>query len=350
MRRDDHSDFKKFAEAAAKKSTPPLPGYMFGDVPDETVHFVDYIVKGVLHKGEVGFMFGDSGTMKSFVAADMMYHAALGMNWKGHRVCEGGTGVMIVLAEGQGGYRKRIQALRRKHGKDAPIWIVPEPVDVVANPEHLTYWVSEAEKKLGVAIGCVLMDTFSLMMGDGDESSNKDVSKVLNAVRAALCGRAILFVHHTGHGDKGRERGAYQIRGNADRRIHITRDEGGMGKVISVTCLKSKDDQMFEPFNVTFEVVDLGHDQDGDKVTSLVIVATDLEPTEAVNSKRGKPLDYVRDAIKVTGSNEKEIVRAQFFATYPSKSDGTKRNAFRIGWTAYMEIVCKEADIAKHNI
>lgn len=349
MQRED-SALKKMAEASSKGKYIPLPGYKFADVEDGEVHFVDYIVKGVLHKGEVGFMFGDSGTMKSFVAADMMYHAALGMNWNGHRVKSEGTGIMVVLAEGQAGYRKRLQALRRKHGKNAPIWIVPEALDIVAHPEQLTYWVEEAEKALGVEVGAILMDTFSLMMGDGDEGSNKDVSKVLNAARAAVKGRAILFVHHTGHGDKTRERGAYQIRGNADRRIHITRDGGGLGKVITATCLKSKDDELFAAFNVTYEVIDLGHDQDGDSVTSLVIVPTDMEPAEAPGNKRGKPLDYVRDAIRVTGSNEKEIVRAQFFATYPSNSDGTKRNAFRTGWSSYMEIVCREADIAKHNV
>lgn len=328
----------------------PLPGYQFSDVSDDEVYNVEYIVKGVLHKGEVGFMFGDSGTMKSFVAADMMYHASLGMNWNGHRVKKDGTGVMVVLAEGQAGYRKRLRALRRKHGKDAPIWVVPEALDIVAHPEQLTYWVEQAELAMGVEVGVVLMDTFSLMMGDGDESSNKDVSKVLNAVRVAVKGRAILFVHHTGHGDKTRERGAYQIRGNADRRIHITRDDGGLGKVITVTCLKSKDDELFADFNVTYEVIELGHDQDGDKVTSLVIVPTDMEAVQPKNQKNGKPLDYVLDAVRVTGSNAKEVVKAHFMATYPSKNERTKSNAFRIGWEIFHTNLCRQADLAKQDI
>lgn len=345
----ENSALKAIKEAQALAKAPEtfdLPGYSFSDAVDGSLDVAPYIIKNVINEGEVGFMFGESGTMKSFVAADMVYHAAIGKNWNGFRVTPEGTGVLIVLAEGQGGYRKRIKALHKKHGKDAAIWIVPEPVDVVRAPEKLKAWVELAEAKLGRKIGLVLMDTFSLMMGDGDESSNKDVSQTMNAIRAAVCGRAVLFIHHTGHGDKQRERGAYQIRGNADKRILVSRDDGGKGKVITVEGLKAKDEEEFPPFNVTYEVIVLGIDQDGDDITSLVIVPTDLEPIKGDDKggKASKPLSYVMEAIKLAGSNSKEVVRPHFYMIHPAKSEGTKKNQFRIGWEQYMSKACKASD------
>ena len=340
---------KAIKEAKALANQPEsfdLPGYSFNEAVRKKLTVTPYIVKNVINEGEVGFMFGDSGTMKSFVAADMVYQAAIGKEWNGFRVKPEGTGILIVLAEGQAGYHKRIQALHKKHKADAPIWIVPEPIDVVRTPEKLKAWVELAEVKLGRKIGLVLMDTFSLMMGDGSESDNKDVGLTLKAVRAVLGDRAVLFIHHTGHGDKQRERGAYQIRANADKRIIVTRDEGGKGKVITIESLKAKDELEFPPFNVSYEVIKLGVDQDGDDITSLAIVPTDLEPIKADDKggKTSKPLSYVLEAIKMAGSNSKEIVRPHFYTIHPGKSEGTKKNQFRIGWDQYMEKACKAAD------
>ena len=333
---------------ANKPETFDLPGYSFNEAVRKKLTVTPYIVKNVINEGEVGFMFGDSGTMKSFVAADMVYHAAIGREWNGFRVNPEGTGILIVLAEGQAGYHKRIQALHKKHKADAPIWIVPEPIDVVRTPEKLKAWVELAEVKLGRKIGLVLMDTFSLMMGDGSESDNKDVGLTLKAVRAVLGDRAVLFIHHTGHGDKQRERGAYQIRANADKRIIVTRDEGGKGKVITIEGLKAKDELEFPPFNVSYEVIKLGVDQDGDDITSLAIVPTDMEaaPSATAGGKKTRAVEYVIEAIKLAGTNSKEVVRPYFYSIYPNATQATKRNQFRIGWNAYMKNACKAADQA----
>lgn len=189
------------------------------------------------------------------------------------------AGVLVVIAEGQGGYKKRIKAVIEKYQRDdVPIWVVPEPVDLDRDSERLNEWIACAEGEMGVPVGLVLMDTFSLMLGGGDESSNADVSLALNNLRKAVSGRSVLLIHHTGHGDKSRERGAYQIRGNADVRILVQRDEGGTGKVVTVSNLKNKDDRLFDPINLSYEVIELGVDSDGDLITSLIIKETDLKP------------------------------------------------------------------------
>lgn len=318
---------------------PNLVGYPFSSVAKEDLTSVSYLIKGVTNKGDIAFWFGDSGVLKSFIVTDVAFHVAHGRDWHGHRVRQ--TGVLIVIAEGQAGYKKRLKAIMAKYGTTTlPIWIVPEPVALDYEADTLTRWLEMAEAELGCEIGLVVMDTFSLMLGDGDESSNSDVSLSLNALRKAVTGRAVMLVHHTGHGDKGRERGAYQIRGNADVRILIERDESGTGDVLTVTNLKNKDDRLFDPINLTFEVVHLGLDEDGDSVTSLVIAGTEMLPVATdSNSRKRKALDYVREAISLCGSNQRELVRDSFAGLYPSKNLETIRSAFRKGWNEYTAIL-----------
>jgi hypothetical protein len=334
----------------ATGETSELPGYAFDSVKIDRIHYVDYIIKHVINRGEVAVVFGDSGSMKSFVCMDMLFHAVNGWAWRGNKVQPEGCAGLVVLGEGQAGYQKRLAALTKHHSKSlkgsVPIWIVPEPVRLDNGHMLLAAWIEQAEKKLGKEIKVVLMDTLSLMLGDGDESSNADIAVAMNNARAAVGHRTIVLVHHTGHGDKTRERGAYQIRGNADVRILIKRDEGGKGKVITVSSLKSKDDAEFADINLSYQVEVLGMDQDGEDITSVVITDTDLKPQDASTPKGSKPYEYVLEAIRLAGTNSKELVRPHFYSIYPSDSDKTKRNKFAEGWAEYMNKACKAADSA----
>lgn len=308
-----------YAEAIAREIVAPYP-----------------VVKGVIDKGDVSFWYGDSGTMKSFIVADLMFHAATGKDWHQFKVREP-CGVLVVLGEGQAGYIKRLKGLHYKHGiADAPIYVWPESIALDTEADILATAIDETEKLLGISVQMIVMDTFSLMLGGMEESSNRDVSIAVRNVRQAADGRAVAFIHHTGHGDKGRERGAYQIRANADTRVLVTRDEEGKGQVLTVACEKRKDGEVFEPFNLSYEVVKVGIDEDGDDITTCVIVTTDLEPVINGPAKRNKPGDYLTTAIQITGSNQREIVRKQFLALYPGEHEAKKR-AFNRAWREYMQ-------------
>jgi len=77
-------------------------------------------------------------------------------------------------------------------------------------------------------------------------------------------------VHHSGHGDKTREKGSYQIQGNADSRIAVTRND----QIINVTHKKNKDDRLCDRISLKYDVIDLGKDSDGDPITSLILNQT----------------------------------------------------------------------------
>ena len=326
-----------------KSAAPALPGYRFADAAVAEIGDADYMLKGWIGCGETVVLFGQSGSMKSFVAVDIAFHVATGRDWCGHRVRES-VGVLVVLGEGQAGYQKRLKALALHHGvTDAPIYVVPEPVALDTEGDKLKSWVALAEQVLGVRIGLVLLDTLSLMLGDADENSNADVGRALNAARSATSGRTLLFVHHNGHADGARERGAYQIRANADTRILVSRDENNTGRVISVECLKRKDDALAEPVRLAYTPLQVGIDADDEPITSIVLHQTDADPVLPGKEKHSKPLDYIRQAISITGSNQQEVVRQQFYALYTGSTD-TKSKAFRRGWEAYMQQVTTNAE------
>lgn len=324
-----------FPMLAAKK--PVSPGYTFKEAAESPLAFGEPLVDGVMDVGQLAIFYGESGCMKSFVISDFAFHVANGWDWCGLQTYGKKRGVLIILGEGQSGYRKRIKALANYHGiTDAAIYIVPEPVALDEDAGTLVIWIEEAEKALGIRVDLVVFDTFSLMMGAGEESSNRDVTRVVNNIRLALDGRSAACIHHTGHGDKTRERGAYQIRANADVRILVTRDDENKGKVITVSNAKQKDDGEFEAINLTYHVVEVG-ERNGRTMTSLVLQPTNLIPvTPAPPPIRvNKGLSVLRQAIEVIGSNEKEAVRTQFYALWPGDAEATRR-AFNRAWNNYL--------------
>lgn len=325
------------AQEPRKRPVPAVSGYTFKEAAESPLAFGEPLVDGVMDVGQLAIFYGESGCMKSFVISDFAFHVANGWDWCGLQTYGKKRGVLIILGEGQSGYRKRIKALANYHGiTDAAIYIVPEPVALDEEAGKLVIWIAEAEKALGIRVELVVFDTFSLMLGAGEESSNRDVTRVVNNIRLALDGRSAACIHHTGHGDKTRERGAYQIRANADVRVLVTRDEENKGKVITVNNAKQKDDGEFEAINLTWNVVEVG-ERNGRTMTSLVLQPTNLTPvaTEVTPARVNKGIATLRQAIQVIGSNDKESVRTQFYALWPGDAEA-KRRAFSRAWNCYL--------------
>lgn len=69
-----------------------------------------YLIDGVLPRYGVGFLAGQYGSYKSFIALDMAAHLVEGRaDWQGHPIVRGGS-VIYVAAEGASGFNARTQA------------------------------------------------------------------------------------------------------------------------------------------------------------------------------------------------------------------------------------------------
>lgn len=271
----------------------------------------NYVVKGFAAPGACTILFGDSGDLKSFVLLDAMAHVAANLaRWCGLRV-RGGA-VLVITAEGPGGAKPRVRAWSKRRAKrSVPLDLLLEPVDLYDSAAQLALAIETSERRLGAPIVAVGIDPLGLMFGAGDEQSNADMARVLrNARLAAGPQRALILVHHVGHGDKGRERGAYALRAGADFRFQVSRDRET--NVITLTNLKAKDGAEIGANYLAAEVIELGTDSDGDRVTSLALVGT-CAPDSALASKGKRPSEIAGAIVEFltsrgTGCKKAELV------------------------------------------
>jgi len=260
-----------------------------------------YLVKPYLERETTAVMFGESGTYKSFICLDIGLSIAYGIPYHGHRTHK--SPVFYVCGEGSGGIARRIEAWMLAHPKQAedsaPFYVSKVPACLIEDGNAAGIAAAIQQQEPGINPGLIIMDTLSTNIGDGDESSNPDVAKLMNNVNVHLrdvFGCCVLIVHHVGHGDKDRERGAYALRGNADARIQVKPD--GDHKC-SMHSLKVKDGPEFDPVAFSARVVTIPgiFDSEGEAVASLVLDRSEyVEPERSTDGRQAsQALVILRD-------------------------------------------------------
>lgn len=320
----------KMASGVTRK-TESLPGFTTSDLFNGYKP-ADYIVKNVVEPGELAVWFGESGAMKSFAVIDLAMHIATGREYCGHRVVH--SGVVYVAGEGGEGIKRRLKAWMVRHGigefDPRPcIFVATQPADLMFDGGTIRATIEQASDILGATIGLVIFDTLAASFGDGDENATADMSKALQTARLT-CGdeRAIILVHHVGHGEKTRERGAYALRAAADRRVLVERPEDG--PLVTLKCAKAKDGEPFKPLSFEWRQVELGwFDADGDELTSVILEPTERQPERA--EPCGKVQKAIAASIKEHGPAKKtEIVK--------------RLEAYRFNRTAIYKAIAKGLD------
>jgi hypothetical protein len=228
---------------------------------------VRWAVKGLIPQQGLGFIYGASGTFKSFLALDYALHRAYGMNWMGRRTHQAVP--VYLAAEGGAGIMKRIQAWHKARSMDwrkCPMRVVVVPLTLRTQAGTL----ADAVKACGVECGDLIVDTMSQTF-TGNENSNDEVAEFLRVLgtdlRDALhC--TVTVVHHSGHSATERPRGASAIIANVDFALGVFRDEKEM--LCTVEAAKVKDGERPEAQTFELSAHELGRDEDGDAITSLV--------------------------------------------------------------------------------
>lgn len=220
-----------------------------------------YLVKGLFDLDSLAQVFGQSGHRKSFVMLDISCHVSLGLPWCGHRV-RGGP-VVYIAAEGARGIRKRLRAWAKHHGRKPKVMVLPRPV-------HAAEWAVLVEALKRVKPVLVVGDTQARLTSGIDENSAKEIGPFidrLDDVKRAT-GACVVVVHHEGLAT-GRTRGSSAQKGALEHQFRVVTDESGQ-TVFSDEKQKdaaSAGELRFDPL-----VVPLGVDDDGDPITSLVLV------------------------------------------------------------------------------
>jgi KaiC/GvpD/RAD55 family RecA-like ATPase len=247
----------------------------------ETAAAVRWTVKHVLPAASVGMLFGGSGTFKSFIALDAALHVAHGLPWMGRITKQ--APVIYVAAEGGAGLWSRIDAWHRARGlkwQGLPFRVVPAAINLAED----AWRIVDAAQATGISPAMVIVDTLSQTYA-GEENSANEMAAYLRELGTRfrdLWQCTVLLVHHTGHQATERPRGSSAIRSNVDFLLGVFRDEKEM--LATLTSVKQKDGELMSDSTFSLTVQDLGCDDDGDKITSLV--ARHLSTAEEVEQAR----------------------------------------------------------------
>ena len=246
-----------------------------------------WLVKGFVPRSGVGIMFGASQTYKSFILLSLLMAIAAKEERWGGALIKGHGAVVYVCAEGAGGIRNRIVALRQKLGippdADLPFFLIEARPRLGVDQGDKAELIAAIRKQVpeGMPIAAVAVDTLSQCLGGGEENGSGSQIFVGNMTDIATAfGCVAIAVHHSGRADDERTRGHSSLDGNPDFQWLVKRTDQGMTS--RVTLAKMKDGDRAIAFDVHLAVIELGFDEDGDPITTLVvddITEASAEPT-----------------------------------------------------------------------
>lgn len=262
-----------------------------------------YLVKGVLEARSIALVYGPSGEGKSFFTADLAGHIAAGIPWRGRRVKQGL--VAYIAAEAGASIVRRFAAWRDQVPGEAreesvPLAILTRGANLLdlRDAEALLEELTALQDEAGAPLSLVVIDTLSRSIPGGDENSAETITHavaVADRIRDEL-GATCLFVHHSGKDATKGARGHSALFAAADTVIRVADHVA--------TVEKARDGESGASFGFRLEVVDLGTDQDGDPITTCVVVPEEAE-------KKPKParlpgaakvaLDALKEAIEAHG-------------------------------------------------
>jgi hypothetical protein len=245
---------------------------------------VSWLIKGVIPCAQLGVLFGESTSGKTFLAFDMACAMGRGIEWNGKRVRK--SRVLYIVAEGVNGFRKRVRAYCHQFGLEADDLGVDYMSDVTPNlidREQVKRLVQELPTRGKYDL--VIMDTFAQMTAGANENSGEDVGKALahcKAIGKAAGDAMVLLVHHSGKDSSKGARGWSGLRAAADVEIEVTR--AADDRCAELT--KLKDGQDGAQFGFRLLTVVLGQDVDGQDVTSCIVEHTGTQKAKRSRQRK----------------------------------------------------------------
>ncbi|UIJ43781.1 AAA family ATPase [Sphingomonas cannabina] len=254
----------------------PLPLVWFDD--NQPYLSGNWLIKNVVPAEAFVTIIGHPGCGKSFLALDIALHIASGRQWQDRKVKQGL--VLYLAAEGQRGQQNRVEAWRRHNEVDGlPFALIPVAInlrDAKADLPKLIATIEAAVAMAGLPLAALVVDTLNRTFGGGDENGVDMSAYVDNVgkIQSHFDCTALVVHHIPKNAETISERGHGSLRGAIETSLLVQADaESGVRTLI---CKKQKDAEDGWKLQFRLKVVELGEDEDGDPVTSCVVVpATD---------------------------------------------------------------------------
>lgn len=235
-------------------------------------------VEDLLRDEEFSVIYGQSNCGKTFFMLDLAMHVALGREWRGKAVEQGG--VIYAALEGGHGTKNRIVAFREHYGiKEAiPLAIIPSSINFLDDESDMPAFlqaVMSAKERLG-RVRLIVVDTLARAISGGDENSSSDMGKLIinaDALRK-LTGAHICFVHHSGKDELRGARGHSSLRAAVDTEIEISRLDTVSPSKIKI--VKQREMEMIEEMAFSLTRIVLGENKRGKEITSCIVMPADV--------------------------------------------------------------------------
>jgi AAA domain/Primase C terminal 1 (PriCT-1) len=235
-----------------------------------------WLLRPYLEQDVLGVLSGEYGTFKSFLSLDWALHIAAGRHWHNDRRGElSAMPAVFISAEGRG-LAKRVSAwvshyctdeTREDALKRLKFYAIEMAIDL-SNEDRMTALV-EAVDALRITPALIVVDTLT-KNSSGVEENNSAMQDFLNTINASLRMRyrcSVLLIHHVGHVEKGRPRGPSSLVANTDAAFRVER----AGENLVLTTDRLKDSEVPEPLSLRALQVELGQDEEGQSLSSLVL-------------------------------------------------------------------------------
>lgn len=243
----------------------------FKDAEDD----LSEIVEGLLTRGGMSVMYGDSNSGKSYLAVHLSICLTRGQAFLSKRVERGA--VIYIAGEGARSVRRRIAAYRVHFGVEdvGPFGLIPTALNLMdpsADVEDLIDLISAKAAEIGEPVLLVVVDTVARAMGGANENASEDMARLVSAgdrIREET-GAHVLFIHHSGKNAASGARGHSSLRAALDTEIEVTADEETKTHTAHVTKQR---DLATKGARIAgrFIPVTLGHDQWGNAVTACAV-------------------------------------------------------------------------------
>lgn len=254
--------------------TNPQAGWSRQRQAIDCVKSIDWLVKDYFESNAVSLIWGDTKAYKSFLAIELGFCIANGLDWYGHKVKQGA--VLYVCGEGHAGIGRRLAGLEKKYQikKDAPFYVSHASKDML-EPKVINEIIAMG-RSLNEPVNFVCFDTVNRNFS-GDENNAKDVSKVftnLERVKNDLdC--SVSLVHHTGK-NGATFRGSAAWAQNIDAAYEVKR---GAKLFTTLKPVKMKDAEEAPIMGFKLKVQSLGFypDADGEIEEATTLIAEECE-------------------------------------------------------------------------
>lgn len=252
------------------------------------------LIKGLLDKGGMSVIYGESNCGKTFFALDVVVTIALGENWQGFKTKKGA--VVYIAAEGGLGVSERLNAIKQHRSifdPLPPLYIIPMGVDLGSENNDTDELISELLQIQDLEI--VVVDTLSRAMAGGNENASEDMTAFIRncdtirqKTKAHIC-----LIHHAGKDQSRGARGHSSLRAAVDTEIEVVKSSEN--QVITIEVKKQRDGKIPEPFYFQLKSILLGKDEDNEDLSSCVLISTDQRPTKKKKSQKKDALKVYKD-------------------------------------------------------